>query len=60
MVKNLPTSARDTGSIPGPGRSHMPRSNEATVVPLLGRPRAAAPEAQVLRACALQEETPPR
>ena len=24
MVKNLPCNARDTGSIPGPGRSHMP------------------------------------
>ena len=27
MVKNLPASAGDTGSSPGPGRSHMPRSN---------------------------------
>ena len=27
VVKNAPTNARDTGSIPGPGRSHMPRSN---------------------------------
>ena len=27
VVKNLPASAGDTGSIPGPGRSHMPRSN---------------------------------
>ena len=26
-VKNLPANARDTGSRPGPGRSHMPRSN---------------------------------
>ena len=25
--KNLPADAGDTGSIPGPGRSHMPRSN---------------------------------
>ena len=24
MVKNLPASAGDTGSIPGLGRSHMP------------------------------------
>ena len=23
MVKNLPANAGDTGSIPGPGRSHM-------------------------------------
>ena len=24
VVKNPPANARDTGSIPGPGRSHMP------------------------------------
>ena len=27
MVKNPPARARDTGLIPGPGRSHMPQSN---------------------------------
>ena len=27
LVKNLPTNAGDTGSSPGPGRSHMPQSN---------------------------------
>ena len=27
LVKNLPVNAGDTGLIPGPGRSHMPRSN---------------------------------
>ena len=27
VVKNPPASAGDTGSIPGPGGSHMPRSN---------------------------------
>ena len=27
VVKNLPANAGDTGSIPGRGRSHMPRSN---------------------------------
>ena len=27
VVKNPPASAGDTGSSPGPGRSHMPRSN---------------------------------
>ena len=27
VVKNLPAGAGDTGSIPGPGRFHMPRSN---------------------------------
>ena len=26
-VKNLPANAGDTGSSPGLGRSHMPRSN---------------------------------
>ena len=27
VVKNPPTNAGDTGSSPGPGRSHMPQSN---------------------------------
>ena len=27
VVKNPPVNAGDTGSIPGPGRSHMPQSN---------------------------------
>ena len=27
VVKNLPANRGDTGSIPGPGRSHMPQSN---------------------------------
>ena len=27
VEKNLPANAGDTGSIPGPGKSHMPRSN---------------------------------
>ena len=27
VVKNPPAHAEDTGSIPGPGRSHMPQSN---------------------------------
>ena len=29
VVRNLPTNAEDTGSILGPGRSHMPQSNKA-------------------------------
>ena len=29
VVENLPTNAGDTGSSPGLGRSHMPRSNWA-------------------------------
>ena len=28
VVKNLPASAGDTGSIPGPGRCHMPHATE--------------------------------
>ena len=27
VVKNLPANAGDSGLSPGPGRSHMPRSN---------------------------------
>ena len=27
VVKNLPANAGDTGSSPGPGRSHMPQGN---------------------------------
>ena len=27
VVENLPANAGDTGSSPGQGRSHMPRSN---------------------------------
>ena len=27
MVENPPANVGDTGSIPGPGRSHMPLSN---------------------------------
>ena len=27
VVKNPPANAGDTGSSPGPGRSHIPRSN---------------------------------
>ena len=27
VLKNPPANAGDTGSSPGPGRSHMPRSN---------------------------------
>ncbi|KAJ8787544.1 hypothetical protein J1605_022859 [Eschrichtius robustus] len=35
VVKNLPANAGDAGSSPGPGRSHMPRSNSARVPQLL-------------------------
>ena len=69
VVKNLPANAGDTGSSPGPGRSHMPRSNKACVPQLLSlcsrarEPqllslRATTTEAHVPRACALQQEKP--
>ena len=35
MVENLPANAGDTGSNPGLGRSHMPRSNWAREPQLL-------------------------
>ena len=35
MVENLPANAGDTGSSPGLGRSHMPRSNWARELQLL-------------------------
>ena len=35
MVENLPANAGDTGSSPGLGRSHMPRSNYAREPQLL-------------------------
>ena len=62
MAKNMPANAGDTGSRPGPGRSHMPRSNEARVPQLLSlcsiahepqllRLRATTTEAHAPRAC---------
>ena len=56
LVKNLPANAGDTGSIPGPGRSHMPRSNKASVPQILNL-CAAATEACMPRACATREAT---
>ncbi|KAJ8782111.1 hypothetical protein J1605_001975 [Eschrichtius robustus] len=35
VAENLPASAGDTGSSPGPGRCHMPRSNWAREPQLL-------------------------
>ena len=35
VVKNPPANAGDTGSSPGPGRSHMPQNNWARVPQLL-------------------------
>ena len=59
VVKNLPANAEDTGSIPGPGRSHMPWSNWARAPQLLS-PRAATTEAHAPRARAPQQEKPPQ
>ena len=59
VVKNLPANAGDTGSSPGPGRSHMPRSNW-TREPQLLSPHAATTEAHEPRAHALQQEKPPQ
>ena len=45
MVKNPPANAGDKGSSPGPGTSHMPRSNEARAPQLLSlRSRARKPQ----------------
>ena len=49
----------DRGSIPGLGRSHMPRSNKARVPQLLSL-RATTAEARAPRARALQQEKPPQ
>ena len=57
VVKNPPANARHMGSIPVPGRSHMPRSNQACAPQLLS-PCAATTEAHVPRAGALQQEKP--
>ena len=71
VVKKPPANAEDTGSSPGLGRSHMPRSNEAHAPQLLSlrsrahepqllSPRATTAEAHAPRACAPQQEKPPQ
>ena len=71
VVRSPPANAGDTGSSPGPGRSHMLRSNWACVAQLLSlRSRAREPqllslhattiEARMPRARALQQEKPPQ
>ena len=63
VVKNPPANAGDTGSSPGPGRSHMPRSNWACAPQLLSlRSRAHAPQLLSLRSRARepQQEKPPQ
>ena len=69
VVKNPPANAGDTGSSPGLGRSHMPRSNWARAPQLLSlhsrahepqllSPSATTTEACVPRARAPQQEKP--
>ena len=48
MVENLPANEGDTGSSPGLGRSHMPRSNWACEPQLLSL-RSATREAVTVR-----------
>ena len=59
VVKNPPANAGDTGSSPGPGRSHMPQSNSAHAPQLLSL-RATTTEAWATRAHAPQQEKPLR
>ena len=69
--RNLPASAGDMGSSPGPGRFHMPWSNWAHEPQLLSlcsralelqllRPSAATTETCEPRVYALQQEKPPQ
>ena len=58
MVENPPANAGDTGSSPGPGRSHMPRSDWARVPQLLSL-HSRAGELQLLKPVhLLQQEKP--
>ena len=43
VVKNPPAKAGDTGSSPGPGRSHMPQSNYVAQKPQLLKPMRLEP-----------------
>ena len=64
MVKNLPANAGDTGSSPGPGGSHMLRSNKARAPQLLSlrsrarEPQLLSPHATTTEAHAPQQEKP--
>ena len=51
VVKNLPASAADMGSVPGLGRFHVPQSNWAHVPQLLEIvcPRACAPQPEAMQ-----------
>ena len=56
-ARNLPANEGDTGSSPGPGRSHRLRNNWAGAPQLLS-PCAIITEAHVPRARAPQQEKP--
>ena len=59
MVKNLPASAGDTDSIPGPGRFHMLQGRWARAPQLLSLcSRATAADARLPRDRAVQQEKP--
>ena len=64
MIKNPPASAGDTGSIPGPGRSHMTMEQlsqcATTTEPALYSLWATTTEARAPRARAPQQEKPPQ
>ena len=51
VVKNLPANAGDMGSIPGLGRFHVPRGNQAHVSQLLS---------PCPKTCAPQQDKPPQ
>lgn len=62
VVTNLRTSAEDTASIPGPGRSHLPQSNEARgqPEPAAWSPRSATGEAAATRRPRTAPKSSPR
>ena len=57
MVKNPPANAGDTGSSPGPGRSHMLRSNIARAPQLLSLSSRPC-EPQLLKPASLEAHAP--
>ena len=57
VVKNPPANVGDMGSSPGPGRSHMPWSNQACAPQLLSL-RATTTEVRAPRSHAPQQEKP--
>ena len=59
MVKNLPASAGDMGSIAGPGRSHMPRSDQVRMLQLVKPAHPGAHALQQGEARVLQLESSP-